>query len=223
MNSDAAEQVVRMSLSGVDITLRLFGAAAKNAAALLIAWAKKEKVHIGRTSLPKLLSSKDELHVISLTKEQFAGFQKLAKKKITYAPFLNTKNRDGKVDIIMSAKQLSMANHVLGKIGYGKVEEGRGFRSEMLNERDKAEIGGMAFETQNSEAKKNDTPSKGASNECKATSPERQDRSSRKPSVERKLEENRKLLDRQKAQAAKYRSKNRSKSKSKPRSNGPAR
>ena len=29
-----------------------------------------------------------------------------------------------KVDIIMSAKQLSMANHVLGKIGYGKVEEG---------------------------------------------------------------------------------------------------
>ena len=154
MNSDAAEQVVRMSLSGVDITLRLAGAAAKNAAALLIAWAKKEKVHIGRTSLPKLLSSKDELHVISLTKEQFSQFQKLAKKKITYAPFLNTKNRDGKVDIIMSAKQRSFANHILSKVGYGTIEPGTGFRAEIMNSRDKQELSGMNFETHGGDSKK---------------------------------------------------------------------
>ena len=43
MNGDAAEEVVRMALNGADISIRLVGAGAKNLAALLVAWAKKEK------------------------------------------------------------------------------------------------------------------------------------------------------------------------------------
>ena len=61
MNGDAAEEVVTMALNTADISIRLVGAGAKNLAALLVAWAKKEKTHVGKTSLPKLLSSGDEL------------------------------------------------------------------------------------------------------------------------------------------------------------------
>ena len=215
MNSDAAEQVVRLSLSGVDIAIRLFGAAAKNAAAILIAWSKKEKIHIGKTSLPKLLSSKDELQVLALTKEQFSQFQKLAKKKITYAPFLSTKAKDGKVDIIMSAKQRSFANHILSKVGYGTVEPGTGFHAEIMNSRDKQELSGMNFETHGGESKKNDTPSKGGSSGSREPSPRRSlGREEVKASVEKKLQENKRLLEnRQKQQQPLSRNKNRSKPK----------
>ena len=140
MNGDAAEEVVRMALNGADISIRLVGAGAKNLAALLVAWAKKEKKHVGRTSLPKLLSGGDELHVLSLTEKQYDGFKKLAKKKITYAPFLNTKSKDGKVDIVLGAKQLSFANHILSKVGYRNIEPGTGAHVELMNEKDKEEI-----------------------------------------------------------------------------------
>lgn len=154
MNGDAAEEVVRMALNTADISIRLVGAGAKNLAALLVAWAKKEKKHIGKTSLPKLLSSGDELHVLSLTEKQYDGFKKLAKKKITYAPFLNTKTKDGKVDIVLGAKQLSFANHILTKVGYRNIEPGTGAHVEILNEKDKEAIGEMSFENTSGTSKK---------------------------------------------------------------------
>ena len=158
MNGDAAEEVVRMALNGADISIRLVGAGAKNLAALLVAWAKKEKKHVGRTSLPKLLSGGDELHVLSLTEKQYDGFKKLAKKKITYAPFRNTKSKDGKVDIVLGAKQLSFANHILSKVGYRNIEPGTGAHVELMNEKDKEAIGEMNFENSSGTSKKNDTP-----------------------------------------------------------------
>ncbi len=118
MNGDAAEEVVRMAVNGADVAIRLVGAGAKNLALLLLAWARNEKVHTGKTSLPKLLSSGDELHVLSLSKEEYAAFKKQARKKITYAPFLNTKNKDGKVDVVVGLKQEGIVNRILDRIGY---------------------------------------------------------------------------------------------------------
>lgn len=214
MNGDAAEEVVRMALNGVDITIRLVGAGAKNLAALLIAWAKKEKKHVGKTSLPKLLTSGDELHVLSLTKEQYVGFRRQAKKKITYAPFLNTKNKDGKVDIILGAKQLNFANHVLSRIGYGNVEPGSGARAEILNDREKEELG-MSFGSPSGDSKKNDTQSRRSSNECRDSSPLRDDPRGSKPSVEKQLEENKRKLERE-SRKQKDRTRNKGRSKQKP-------
>ena len=220
MNGDAAEEVVRMVLNGADITIRLVGAGAKNLAALLIAWAKQEKIHVGKTSLPKLLSSGDELHVLSLTEKQYEGFNKLAKKNITYAPFLNTKTRDGKVDIVLGARQLGFANHILSKVGYRNIEPGSGARSEILNERDKEELG-MSFDSPAGDSKKNDTPSRSGSSECRDSSQGRDDlrRSNRKPSVEKKLEENRRLLERDRGKQ-KERSRDKSPAKTKTKSTG---
>ena len=223
MNGDAAEEVVRMALNTADISIRLVGAGAKNLAALLVAWAKKEKKHVGKTSLPKLLSSGDELHVLSLTEKQYDGFKRLAKKKITYAPFLNTKSKDGKVDIIMSAKQRSFANHILNKVGYGTVEPGTGFRAEIMNSRDKQELSGMNFETHGGDSKKNDTPSKGGSSGSREPSPRRSlGREEVKASVEKKLRENKRLLERQQKQQQPI-SRKKTRSKPKPSRDAPSR
>ena len=46
---DAAEQVVRMSLEGMDVALRVSGSAAKNLVAILAALSREDKTSMGRT------------------------------------------------------------------------------------------------------------------------------------------------------------------------------
>lgn len=53
--SDAAEQVVRMMLSGSEVAVRLGGSALKNGAALLLALAKNHKRYSARSTYPKCL------------------------------------------------------------------------------------------------------------------------------------------------------------------------
>ncbi len=48
-NSEAAEQVVHMMLSGGEVAVKLAGSAAKNAAAMLLALARNHKKVYGKT------------------------------------------------------------------------------------------------------------------------------------------------------------------------------
>ena len=123
MSGDAADEVVRIMLNGTEVAVRLAGSGVKNLAAMLIAWSKKEKKPYGKTNMMRLLRSGDELQVISLDKEQYKQFKDLAKKKVLYAPFLNTKEEDGKVEVVISSKSIPLVNYILKKIGYGDVQQ----------------------------------------------------------------------------------------------------
>ena len=123
MSGDAADEVVRIMLNGTEVAVRLAGSGVKNLAALLIAWSKKEKKPYGKTNMMRLLKSGEELQVISLDKEQYRQFKGLAKQKVLYAPFLNTKADDGKVDVVISSKSIPLVNFILKKIGYGDVQQ----------------------------------------------------------------------------------------------------
>lgn len=91
MHGDAADEMVRMVLNGTGVAIKLTGSAAKNLAALLVAWSKNEKKVYGKTSMMKLLKSGEPLQVLSMTREQYSRFKGMAKKKVLYAPFLNKK------------------------------------------------------------------------------------------------------------------------------------
>ena len=123
MSGDAADEVVRIMLNGTEVAVRLAGSGVKNLAAMLIAWSKKEKKPYGKTNMMRLLKSGEELQVISLDKEQYKQFKELAKKKVLYAPFLNTKEQDGKVEVVISSKSIPLVNYILKKIGYGDVQQ----------------------------------------------------------------------------------------------------
>lgn len=217
MNGDAAEEVVRMAVNGAEVAIRLIGAGAKNLALLFLAWSRNEKIHAGKTSLPKLISSGDEMHVLSLSKEEYAAFKKQARKKITYAPFLNNKNKDGKVDIVVGLKQEGIVNRILDRIGYQNIKAGSGARAEILDDREKEALD-MRYDSPSGYSKKNDTPSRSGSDECRENSPRRDvSKGSSKPSVEKRLEENkRKLEEVRKKRKERARTKSRSKQKSKP-------
>ena len=123
MSGDAADEVVRIMLNGTEVAVRLAGSGVKNLAAMLIAWSKKEKKPYGKTNMIRLLQSGEELQVISLDREQYKQFKTLAKKKVLYAPFLNTKEEDGKVEVVISSKSIPLVNFILKKIGYGDVQQ----------------------------------------------------------------------------------------------------
>ena len=198
MHGDAADEMVRMVLNGTEVAIKLTGSAAKNLAALLVAWSKNEKKVYGKTTMMKLLKSGEPLQVLSMTKEQYSKFKGMAKKKVLYAPFLNKKRGDNKLDVVISEKSLPMVNHILKKIGYGEVAKAQ------------PEV---------EETKKKDTPSRQNSNAAEVKSEAQQDtRSKEKPtqqpqkdSVKVKLEQNRRQLQR-KNQPNKTKQKNKKRS-----------
>ena len=198
MHGDAADEMVRMVLNGTEVATKLTGSAAKNLAALLVAWSKNEKKVYGKTTMMKLLKSGEPLQVLSMTKEQYSKFKGMAKKKVLYAPFLNEKRGDNKLDVVISEKSLPMVNHILKKIGYGEVAK---------------------TQPEVEETKKKDTPSRQNSNAAEVKSEAQQDiRSKEKPtqqpqkdSVKVKLEQNRRQLQR-KNQPNKTKQKNKKRS-----------
>ena len=122
MNGEAADEVVRMVLNGSEVAIRLTGSAAKNLAAILVAWSKNHKKVYGKTSMMKLLRSGEELQVLSLTKEQYQDFKASARKQVLFAPFVDTKSEDGRVDVVIAAKSIPLVNHILDRIGYTQIE-----------------------------------------------------------------------------------------------------
>ena len=68
---EAADQLVRMMLSGTEVTVRLGGSALKNVLALTMALAKSNKVISGKVSLGKMLRETRDLRQFPMTPEQY--------------------------------------------------------------------------------------------------------------------------------------------------------
>ena len=79
-SGEAAEQVVRMSLEGVEVAARITGEGAKNIAVLLYSILKEEKKTKGKARLTSMLRSGKELKVFTVRQKDLAKFTKEAKK-----------------------------------------------------------------------------------------------------------------------------------------------
>ena len=82
MNSsgDAAESIVRMSLQGTEVALRITGAATKNVIAALYALSQDKQKVKGRTKLENMLKSGKELKVFSVKEEDLKKFTEESKR-----------------------------------------------------------------------------------------------------------------------------------------------
>ena len=180
MNGEAADEVVRMALNGTEVAIRLTGSAAKNLAAILVAWSKNHKKVYGKTSMMKLLRSGEELQVLSLTKEQYKEFKASARRQVLFAPFVDTKSENEKVDVVIAAKSIPLVNHILERIGYSQVKD----EPEEPSKKDTRSKRSSKDSKEQSEAKRSDRDR-----------PKENPNGKRKPSVLTQLEANRKLID----------------------------
>ena len=115
-SGDAAEQVVRISLEGTEVALKLTGSAAKNIAAMLYAvWKNRDKNKTkGHQRLSAMLKSGKELKVFTVSEEHLKQFATEAKRYGVVYCALRGKERsaDGMVDIMVRAEDASKINRI---------------------------------------------------------------------------------------------------------------
>ena len=205
--SDAAEQVVRMMLSGSEVAARLGGSALKNGAALLLALAKNHKKVFGKINLSKMLGMTRDIRTFTLTPAQFKQYKKRAKRmKILYSAVQDKHDMNAPVDIILPSTELERANVVFEQIRFVPETEKQS-EEPAHSESQREEKNASRSEPDSKDTKDNSSTRTG-----------RERMTNERPSVEQKLKENKAVIENQRRQAPtkeRQRTKKRSKGKSK--------
>lgn len=116
---EAADQLVRMMLSGTEMSVRLGGSALKNMLALTIALAKNNKTISGKVNLGKMLRETRDLRQFPMTPEQYKQFARLAKKQKILFSAIRDKDDQGKlIDVILPVTELDRANMIFERLAY---------------------------------------------------------------------------------------------------------
>ena len=116
---EAADQMVRMMLSGTEVMVRLSGSALKNMLALTMALASNRKVLSGKVNMGKMLRETRDLRRFPMTPEQYKQFKKLAKKHKLLFSVIRDKDDKGRVlDVILPVTELERANAIFERILY---------------------------------------------------------------------------------------------------------
>ena len=144
---EAADQMVRMMLSGGEVAVRLGGSALKNLLALTIALAKNNQTISGKVNMTRMLRETRDLRLFPMTPEQYKRFARQAKKqKILFSAIKDRDDKGKLVDVVMPATELDRANLIFERIMYqGPVrqapeqERQAPERDERVPERDRPE------------------------------------------------------------------------------------
>ena len=116
---EAADQMVRMLLSGTEVVIRLSGSALKNLLALSLALARNHKKLSGKINLGKMLRETRDLRQFPMTPEQYRQFQKLAKRqKLLYSSIHDMDRRGRIIDVILPVTELDRANQIFERMLY---------------------------------------------------------------------------------------------------------
>ena len=131
---EAADQMVRMMLSGSEAAIRLSGSALKYTLALTMALAKQNKRLSGKVNMTRMLRETRDLRLFPMTPEQYQAFRRHARKQRLL--FSAISDRDGKgrlIDVVMPVTELDRANMIFERIRYGGMPE----RSDSAQEQEK--------------------------------------------------------------------------------------
>lgn len=122
-NSEAADQIVNMSLKGIEVIARLSGAGAKNLATYLYAVLKDQKKTKGKSRLQGLLRSGKELKVFAVRNEDLKRFTQEAKRYgVLYCALRDKKSLDGMCDIMVRVEDASKINRIVERFKLATVD-----------------------------------------------------------------------------------------------------
>lgn len=133
MNSgaDAADQVVGMSLKGIEVLAKISGEGAKNLATYLYAVLMDQKKTRGKIRLEGLLRSGKELKVFAVRNEDLKKFCQEAKRYgVLYCALQDKKSLDGMCDIMVRAEDASKINRIVERFKMATVDMA-GIKSEI--------------------------------------------------------------------------------------------
>ena len=116
---EAADQMVRMMLTGTEVTVRLGASALKNLLAITLALAKHHKTLSGKVNMGKMLRETRDIRMFPMSPEQYQAFKKKAgKQKILFSAIRDTDSHGKVVDVIMPVTEIDRANMIFERIHY---------------------------------------------------------------------------------------------------------
>lgn len=124
-SGEAADQVVKMTLDGVEVAAKITGVGAKELAALLYAVLKDQKKTKGKTRLSSMLRSEKELKVFAVKDDELKRFCQEAKKYgVLYCVLKDRDATDGITDIMVKAEDASKINRIFERFELSVVDIG---------------------------------------------------------------------------------------------------
>ena len=124
--ADAADQIVRMTLNGVEVAAKITGTGAKELAVLLYAVLNDQTKTAGKTRLTNMLKSGKELRVFAVKNDDLEKFCKEAKKYgVLYCVLTDKNSKDGLTDIMVRAEDASKINRIFERFKLATVDIGQ--------------------------------------------------------------------------------------------------
>jgi len=199
---DAAEQVVKMSLEGFEVSAKVIGEGAKDIAVLIYIVMKNKNQTSGKAKLSNMLKTGKPLSVFSVKNEDLPKFQQEAKRYgILYCALLDKKNKDkdGIVDIVVRQEDSGRINRIVERFKLASFN-----KAEIISDIEKSRDEKVPHleKTDQKDLSKSSLIDKSFSME---------DSKNKKPSVKEKLNKYKKIAEEN------YKSRSKSKSKSKER------
>lgn len=140
---DTADQVVRMSLQGIEVVgslaLKAGGMASKSLAATLYAILTDKKKVKGKARLDAMLKSGKELKVFAIRHEDLKTFCNEAKRYgVLYSVLKEKNNTDGICDIIVRAEDASKISRIVDKFELATIDT-KAIRESIMAQRNGAD------------------------------------------------------------------------------------
>ena len=133
VSSDAAEQIVRMSLEGMEVMLKISGQGAKLAAVRLAAALKEEEKTRGKSRLTSMLKSGKPLKVYEIQQKDLKTFAYEAKRYGVLYTVLKDKNNkadDATIDIISRVEDASKIQRITERFKLSTIDAAEVFRTD---------------------------------------------------------------------------------------------
>lgn len=122
LGSDPADQIVRYSLEGTEVALKLSGLAAKNFALFVYAVLKDQKKTRGKTRLVRMLKEQRPFKFFQIPQEALREFAKEARTHgLLYVPIRN-KRDDGQIELVVFADDAAKVQRVLDNLNLDFVK-----------------------------------------------------------------------------------------------------
>ena len=122
-SAEAADQIVRMSLNGVEVAAKITGKGAEKLTKLIIYIMQNQTQTKGKARLSQMLKSGKELKIFEVSDKDLAKFCSAAKKYGVLYTVLKDKNvDDGKTEIMVRAEDSAKVAHIYERLGIATVD-----------------------------------------------------------------------------------------------------
>ena len=115
--SDPADQIVRISLEGTEMVLKLSGLAAKNFALFVYAVLNDQQKVRGKTKLVRMLKERRPFKFFTVPENRMKEFAREAKDHGLLYTAIRNKQRPGQIELVVFADDAAKVNRILDNMG----------------------------------------------------------------------------------------------------------